>query len=750
MTNPTSIRKRVETIRTHLWKKELKKAIDQLDELVAIEANWVYTERLSELRTHYQYMLHYFVEGKKDPERQTIYQKITRDIYTLTDDAADQLLTRNCPSFFYEQTRNLNRRVATTLDKYAEIFSKLTDTISFIDLLEAGEEKEGRLKQNQITYENTLREMFYTVYTSSSARGMNGLIDSMKRFMENQLVPVQAKGMFLTALTLNILHRFDAGKINLLLDTCRRPEPELFSRAIVGLIPIFQTYRSLWFLYPECIDRLKLLSDDPTFNRRFITGITGYIQAHETEKIAKRLKEEILPEMMKLSPMIGKKIELDEWMGATGFEEKNPEWQKIIDESGLSDKLQEISELQMEGADVFHSTFSNLKSHPFFLEMSNWHLPFDPRHSSLESLFSDQSRGNTMIDIMLESALICDSDKYSFCLSILVMPERYRKMMIGQLGAEGAEIKKMQEEEQVLNPHQKEESLIKQQIQNLYRFFKLHPRRAEFNDIFELPLDYHRVVPFYPIVRQPNHLKKIALHYFEKNNFKEATEAYTLLAKERGNQGETWQRIGYSKQMLGDIEGALEAYLHADLIEEDNTWILNRIAYCYRVLEKPITALEYYRRLEQFRPDDMVIQLNIGHCYLELKRYDEALNYYFKVELLGNAASRAWRPIAWCAFLSRKYDVARDYYARVLGKNPTAHDYINAGHVEVCVGNMKRGVELYMLSKQKAGDMEAFQTMLYDDEKELQEAGVDTAILPIILDAMRYEEEKNDRAPAQG
>jgi len=54
--------------------------------------------------------------------------------------------------------------------------------------------------------------------------------------------------------------------------------------------------------------------------------------------------------MMKLSPMIGKKIKLDEWMGATGFEEKNPEWQKIIDESGLSDKLQELSELQMEGS----------------------------------------------------------------------------------------------------------------------------------------------------------------------------------------------------------------------------------------------------------------------------------------------------------------------------------------------------------------------------------------------------------------
>ena len=191
-------------------------------------------------------MLHYFLEGQQYPERQAIYQKITRDIYTLADDAANQLLTRNCPSFFYEQTRNMNRRIAVTLDTYAETFEKQTDTFSFIGLLEEGEEKGDRLKQIQMSYENTVREMFYTVYTSSSTIGMNGLVDSMKRFMENQLVPVQAKGMFLTALTLNILHRFDAGKINLLLDTCRHPEPELFSRAIIGLIPIFQSYQSLW------------------------------------------------------------------------------------------------------------------------------------------------------------------------------------------------------------------------------------------------------------------------------------------------------------------------------------------------------------------------------------------------------------------------------------------------------------------------------------------------------------------------
>ncbi len=718
-------------------------AMDLTNELISVQHNWVFTEKITELQTHYRYMLHYLIEGEKDPKQQAIYDSFIRDIYSLADDVSEQLLLRNSPLFFFEKLRIQNVRAAISLDDYSDAFSKQTDTFSFISLLDEGDEKDNRLRQNQIAYESTVQDMFYSVYVSP--RGGSDFVASMQRFIDNRLISLEAKCMLLSALTLNVIQRFDASKINFLLDSCHRPEPELASRAIIGLIPIFQMYRPLWYLYPECTDRIKLLSDDPTFNRRFIASITGFIQAHETEKISKKLMDEILPEMVKLSPMIGKKIKLDEWLGETGFDEKNPEWQKIIDESGLTDKLQEITELQMEGADVFHSTFSNLKSYPFFQEMSNWLLPFNPRHSSLGSLFINEVEGSSLIETLFESSLICDSDKYSFCLSIMVMPENYRKIMIGQMGAEGDEIKKMQQEELTLNPFQKEETIIKQYIQSLYRFFKLHPRRKQFTDIFGLPLNYHEIEPFFPIIRQSKHLEHIALYYFEKNNFKEAIEAYTLLTETGSTKSENWQKIGYSKQMLGDIRGALDAYLHADLIEENNTWILSRVAYCYRVLKEPVTALEYYRRLEQFRPDDMAIQLNIGHCYLELKRYDEALNYYFKVELLGTRASRAWRPIAWCAFLSRKFDVARKYYSHIIEKNPSAHDYLNAGHVELAVDNIKKGVEFYSQSKRKAESMDSFQAMLADDEEELQQAGVNTSILPIILDKLRYDEEEEQK-----
>jgi tetratricopeptide (TPR) repeat protein len=617
------------------------------------------------------------------------------------------------------------------------VISKQIDTFSLIDLLENGDDKATRIAQTAQEHEKTVQSLFYTLFVLPRANA--GFIASLNAFLNEPLTPIEDKIVLMSALTMSVLQRFDARKIEFLLDACCYEETDISVRAIVGIIPIFQQYSNRWHLYPDCVNRLKILTDDAVFNRRLVAAIIGFIQAHETEKITKKLTEEIIPEMMKLSPIIGKKIKLDEWIGESGFDEKNPEWQQIIEEAGLSNKLQEFSELQLGGADVFHSTFANLKSYPFFHEMSNWFLPFNSQNSHLQKLFTDQSEKNSLVKALEDVDIMCNSDKYSFCFSIMVMPEQYRKMMVSQLSTEGGELKKMREEDFVIEPHQKEERLTNCYIQDLYRFFKLFSRHNEFVDIFSLPLDYHRISAFQSIVSQPQHLEKIALYYFEKNNFNEALCAYTMLTENGCSKSETWQKIAYCKQMLGDIQGALDAYLHADLIEEKNTWVMSRLAHCYRVLKQPETALEYYRRLEQIRPDDLAIQLNIGHCYLELKRYDEALNYYFKVELLDSNNTRAWRSVAWCAFLSRKFDVARNYYTQIISKKPNAHDFLNAGHVELCLENAKKTVEFYVQSLQMTDNFDSFLLILDDDREVLREAGVDLNFLPIILDKMRYE-----------
>ena len=630
-----------------------------------------------------------------------------------------------------------NVRQPLSIEEYRNIIIRQIDTFSVIGLLPDGEEKQTRSRQNTVKQEHTTQDLFNAVFSSS--RTNEEQAKAYREFLSHAGIPVPIRCMLISALTMNTLQRFDARKVELLFDSCSHAEPEISLRAIVGIVAVLRQYKNRWRYYPEITGRLSVMADDAVFARRLMTVIIQFIQAHETEKITKKLTEEIIPEMMKLSPMIGKKINLEEWMGESGLEEKNPEWQKILDEAGLTDKLQEFTDMQMGGADVFHSTFSNLKNYPFFNEMSNWFLPFDKRHSSLQPFFSDKPESDSLLSAMLNTPMICNSDKYSFCFSIMLMPGQYREMMAAQLGAESEELKKMAEEERVLNPYQKEETICKQYVQDLYRFFKLYPRKTDFVDIFAAPLDYHRLKPFLPVVAEAKNLERIALYYFEKNNFQEAGEAYLMLAKKEAPASETWQKIGYCYQMQGKVKKALEAYLKADLMDENNPWVLRRMAHCYRLLKEPESALQHYRRLEQLKPDDLNIQLNIGHCYLELDEYAEALNYYFKVDVLSPDDTRAWRSIAWCAFLLRKFDVAQRYYAQIIGNQPNTHDFLNAGHVELCLSNTKKAVELYIRAVESAGSFPAFKSLFDEDLDELRAAGIDMDILPLILDKVRYD-----------
>ena len=290
-------------------------------------------------------MLHYLIEGSDDPEQEKIYNKLIRDTYKLTIDAAEASLISESSELFFEKMRISSVRSPLSLDEYGDEIKMKVDTRSLLSLFEEGEEKNNRTKNNEKEYERIVSEMFYTIF--SAPRANKDSIDAYNRFLYDDIIPINDKSMFISALMLNIMQRFDAKKILFLLECCSHNNMHISMRSIISLTPILQLYHSRWHLYPELISKMELLSDERDFSRRLLIAIIQFIQSRETEKITKKLTEEILPEMMKLSPIIGKKIKMDEWMGETGMDEKNPEWQKILDDAGISDKLEEFSNLQL-------------------------------------------------------------------------------------------------------------------------------------------------------------------------------------------------------------------------------------------------------------------------------------------------------------------------------------------------------------------------------------------------------------------
>lgn len=720
-----------------LSKRQLKDAFELLAKLIVNTQDWHAAEKLSELETNYKYMLHYQFEDTVDPQKDSIYNSILRTLYELTDDAVDELLTIDSSNIFYERLRINTVRTPLTLDEIQKQLKEVSESWALADLLEAGDVKSARERELSVKRERVGSELFSYMFISPRAAEKDEL--EYNFFIKNQDVPVREKLLFISALTLNLFHRFDGRKLCVLMDACRSDHEALRQRAIVGLIIILQMYDIRWQLYPECQFKLDALTEDESFRRSVLAVVKQLIRSRETEEISRKLTEEIIPEMMKFNSLAGKKLNMQDLMGETDFADKNPDWQKELENSGLANKLQEYSSLQMEGADVFHSTFSNLKSFPFFGELSNWFLPFDTQYSELQSLFSDKDGLNGVLQTaVLNSNHMCNSDKYSFALSLLQIPASQRQIMAGRFGEEADQLKEIQKDAESLNPKANEEVISNQYIQDLYRFFKLYPYKNNFFDIFKLRLNFYDKKSIAPLISDHQSMLQIANYCFDKNFFSEALGIYQKLIANGSSESDLWQKMGYCKQMLDDLKGALEAFLQAELLSPDNSWIIKRIAQVYKSLKDPQHALEYYQRAAQLNPNNLNIELNIGHCYLDLGEYEKALNCYFKIEVLDSKSSKAWRPIAWTAFLLRKFELAQQYYLQILSDKPNVHDYLNAGHVELCLNRKKTALEFYLKAAYKTTDFNQFISLFEEDGKELIAAGIDTSFFPFLLDELRY------------
>ncbi|MDR0427554.1 MAG: tetratricopeptide repeat protein [Dysgonamonadaceae bacterium] len=712
--------------------KKLKKVFELIALFLSQLQNWQSQEKLNSLEDTYKIMLKYFQEGIQDSEREKVYNNIIYSLYQITDLAYLQLKTSNDNSLFYEKRRHYHYYVPETTEQLFQSLEDVYGKIALLSVLE-DEERNNHLKDLEQQKEEFARKIFYSVWLSDAWTDSEK--ENWSNLIKNQPDTTYLPCLIISGITLNLLECFDEKKAIVLFEAAMNKQEEVRVRALTGIVLFLRKYNNRLFLYPSILSLLEQLKEDSKFIYQIRHVLLQFILSKETEKITRKINDELLPEMMKMNPKLGNQIKMDDFISESGIDERNPEWQKIIEDTGLQDKLQELSELQLEGADIMHSSFTHLKNYPFFDELSHWFTPFTIPSDAFENQELTQ-----FAKVLMNSKMLCDSDKYSFYLSILQMPENYRKMMTSQFSAENEAMQNMQKEE-LTNPTRKIDHHTRQYIQDLYRFYKLHPKRADFEDIFEAKPELYKIPSINRIIKDKDSLFIIGEYYFNKNYFMEASDIFGILPKTETNNDVLYQKRGYCLQMMGDIKQALENYQKAELLNANNSWTIKKLAYCYRILKKPEEALHYYNKAQQLNPDNMAIQLNIGHCYLNLKEYDQALKYYFKVEYLAKNKEKAWRAISWCSFLIGKHEQAMNYSNQILAKNPNSTDYLNAGHIQLASGNMKEAIRLYRASREISNDShEEFVNIFSNDIPELIQAGrIKEKDIPFIIDSLMYE-----------
>lgn len=717
-----------------IGQKRLKEALIQLESFLWQCSDWELRNQLEQLKTSYNFMLQYMKQGIIDPEREKLYTKLRTNALEITDKGR-LLMLDDISTHLYHMIRSRRTQELTsyTTSALMHILESFNDDLAVSGLL-----SDNNLDEVLKRHEEAQKHLFLQTWSNNSWTTENEA--EAQAMLKSELLPANDLCLFTSAVMLSLMECFDLRKLMWLLDAYQYNNVYVSQRALIGVVFVLHIYNARLELYPELGKRLELLNEESSFDEDLVRIYRQLLLCQETEKIDKKMREEIIPEMLKnVSSMRNMKFGFEE--SDEEKDDRNPDWGSMFENSPLGDKLREMNELQIEGADVYMSTFSQLKNFPFFKESHNWFYPFDRQQSNvIKMMKKEDNKESMMIDVLLQSGFFCNSDKYSLFFTMEQFPQSQRNLIFSQLTEQQAEEFAEQSKAETLKKFSERPSTVSSQyLHDLYRFFKLNTRRNEFRDIFKEKIELHKISVLKNILYYEGTLISIADYHLKKEHWEETVELYKEIEQMNGplsTQSEFYQKLGYALQKQKRPEEAIAAYLKADTIKPDNIWTVRHLGTSYRLLRNFKKALEYYRKAEDALPENHNIVFYIGSCLAELQQYEEALNYFFKLDFMENDCIKAWRGIGWCSFISGKPEQAANYYNKVIEKAPLAVDYLNAGHVAWVSGNVDKAAEFYLRSKDMSGDQEAFLDMFNKDKIYLIKQGIVVNDIPLMLDLL--------------
>lgn len=731
----TALSNSLSMFRSAIRNKRMTQALASLESYLNLsKAPWELHQRLEELRQQYNFMVTYALKGASDPERDNQYARIASEANIISELAERLYDSISKPTLYYSTLRYEIQRKS---DSIASLTAEYTSLVNRSNLI--------MLSGNASVY-NCLREkmeslekrLFNRVWVTYPLRGED--IETLRQILTSPTLPTYFRKLICSAIMLGANQMLDEQRLRILAGIYLSGDPDLEIQALCCLLLVLGTNDYNLERLVNLPSILATLREKPSWKEDLKNIYLQFIRTRETEKITKTIREDIAPSIYKLRSDIKDFMEdpSDEKSKMDLMDpDANPEWMNLIENSELGDKLRKMSEMQQEGADIMLSSFGSLKTFPFFNDIANWFMPFHTDHTAISKIMNETG---AMLNLVLQSPALCDSDKYSMVLSINTLPEAQRKMMERQLAAQEDMIKS-QGVGMMFPERLSREQIANKYIQDLYRFFKLYRRKGEFNDPFERKINLAAMKELREDFSDPESRKFFADFYFKKEFYEDAFILYLGVVDELPPDSYLYQKVGYAFHQEGELDAALEWYERAEMIDPDNLWTLKRIAQLLKSESKYEEAEEYYRRMDKLKPNDISILVNLASCLVRLKRPEEALKIYFKVEFLeGENPRKSLRPIAWCSLMAGDTKRSRQYYNRIfeLGIEKT-EDRLNLGHLNLMEGRVEDAIKDYTEYLHVIGDdVKEFEKQIEEDRKVLENSGMDPLLIDIVCDKVLY------------
>ena len=690
--------------------KEMNAALLNIKLMISELANSYFDEQRLDIETTYQNMLNCVINSIEDPEQEAIYNKIQINALELADAIRDAFFTKESNNIVYQHKRN--------------------SSLLYLNI-----------PQDYQT-EEYLPKIFQRLWLTD--KYLPDFKDQVKNLFVNPNVPDIDKSTYVSAITLALIRTFDVEKFHILLDLINHSSKDVKQRALIALIFCSNIHYQRIPLYKQLYSRIKLIFQEENMAENLQNTIIQILLSNETDKITKKMNEAI-PDIMKdasLEDLKKAQFNLTDFINEENeMAHINPKWKSIIENSSISDKMMELSKLQMEGGDIFMGTFSALKNYPFFNTIENWFLPFF--NSAIAQKYNAGNNDSKIPDLLKNSIFLCNSDKYSMYYSIHQMPSNYLEMIQNTFQMKKEQMEEMKNDQNILDKYSEEKIYARMYIQDLFRFYNLYSYKTDFSNPFLSIKEFPNNMLIRNNAKSMTIILAICDFYMKKEYFQQALQLLRSVEKEKPTDIDIIQKIAYCLQQQKEYKEAIEYYEKAETIQSNTLWNLQHLAYCKKCLKDYEGSLENYRACEALTPGDFNIQANIGYILINLQRYAEALKIFFKIDYLAPENKKAAKAIGWCSFVCNKLDQAEKYYLKSNESERNLSDWMNIGHIQLCLGKLHEAVQNYkkaylMIDK----DPQKFVNLFHEDNKYLIDNGLSSDNLYLICDYILYKIEE--------
>lgn len=638
-----------------LDERHLGEALELLQELANVLGDWKLLDEVADVNSAYGLLLYYMEQGNNDPAREQQHTNFIATCYNIAEKAA-------------QTERALVTGTSARMRSISEILKDMENLELKNITSEPCEEDANKHVELYTELFNASYDSF--LWNDEAAAQAQEVIDSA-------LIAENDKALMASGLFINCLQAFDARKIIFFADNYSTATSSMLRiRMLVAVAFTLYTYRNRLFAYPAITSKLKDLCNNP----RFTTGMQNLqkliIESLSTHEVDRKMREEIIPAMLKSHNFNPEKFGID---SLEEISESNPEWKNFEQQVG------KLAELEAAGADIYYSTFSTLKRYPFFNNAANWLYPFEENHPGIPKQIRKTGLKG-IANALLKSDVLCDSDKYSFCMLTTQMTDVQVNMIISQLPEMGGYDTAIA---------QTSESTCRNYLRNLFRFFYLYSGKSKPANPFETDMSLLDCNELAEAFKDKTEINKISAYAIKKGKYDMAI-SFLLLSETKGfADSEVYQELGFCYQKKKSYFDAIAAYEKANALSGDSKWTLQHLAQTNRIVGNYKDALNYYRLLETAKGEDAKIAFRCGECLVHLESYDDAMHEFFKAEYLNPDMTAATRAIAWCSILTDDIKQARKYYDKLLLKEEQGEDLLNAGHAAWIDGDTKAAVELY-------------------------------------------------------